>query len=65
VVRKVETIQSQGELEAKQVRISELENHLERYQATLDAQLGLLPAAKENPRSDSDDNPQTVSVSVE
>ena len=45
VVKKVETLQSGGELEAQQVRIQELENDLERYRATVDAQLGLLPAA--------------------
>ncbi len=45
VVRKVETLQSSGEVEAQQVRISELENDLRRYRATVDAQLGLLPAA--------------------
>jgi hypothetical protein len=45
VVKKVETIQGDGELEAQQVRIEELENDLQRYRATVDAQLGLLPAA--------------------
>jgi uncharacterized integral membrane protein len=45
VVRKVETLQDQGEREAQAVRIQELENDLERYRATVDAQLGLLPAA--------------------
>lgn len=45
VVRKVETLQSSGDVEAQQVRISELENDLRRYRATVDAQLGLLPAA--------------------
>ena len=45
VVRKVETLQDVSELEAKQVRIQELEHDLERYRATVDAQLGLLPAA--------------------
>ena len=45
VVRKVEAIQNQGEMEAQQVRIQELENDLQRYRATVDAQLGLLPAA--------------------
>jgi uncharacterized integral membrane protein len=45
VVRKVETMQDQGEREAQAVRIQELENDLERYRATVDAQLGLLPAA--------------------
>jgi uncharacterized integral membrane protein len=45
VVRKVETLQDQGEREAQAVRIQELENDLDRYRATVDAQLGLLPAA--------------------
>jgi hypothetical protein len=45
VARKVETMQRQGEFEAQQVRIQELENDLQRYRATVDAQLGLLPAA--------------------
>ncbi len=45
VVRKVEAIQNQSEVEAQQVRIQELENDLQRYRATVDAQLGLLPAA--------------------
>jgi hypothetical protein len=45
VVKKVEALQNQNELEAQQVRIQELENDLQRYRATVDAQLGLLPAA--------------------
>jgi hypothetical protein len=45
VVKKVETLQESGELEAQQVRIRELENDLQRYRATVDAQLSLLPAA--------------------
>jgi uncharacterized integral membrane protein len=45
VVRKVEALQNQSEMEAQQVRIRELENDLQRYRATVDAQLGLLPAA--------------------
>ena len=45
VVKKVESLQDQGEREADLVRIRELENDLERYRATVDAQLGLLPAA--------------------
>ena len=48
VVRKVETLQNSGEQEAQRVRIEELENDLQRYRATVDAQLGLLPAAGEN-----------------
>lgn len=45
MVKKVETLQQAGEREAQQVRIQELENDLQRYRATVDAQLGLLPAA--------------------
>jgi len=45
VVKKVETLQDQGAIEAQQVRIQELESDLQRYRATVDAQLGLLPAA--------------------
>jgi uncharacterized integral membrane protein len=45
VVKKVETLQDATEKEAQQVRIQELENDLQRYRATVDAQLGLLPAA--------------------
>ena len=45
VVRKVETLQSPAEVEAQQVRIQEMESELQRYRATVDAQLGLLPAA--------------------
>ena len=45
VVKKVETLQDNGAIEAQQVRIQELESDLQRYRATVDAQLGLLPAA--------------------
>lgn len=48
VVRKVEALRRQSEVEAQQVRIRELENDLQRYRATVDAQLGLLPAAGES-----------------
>ncbi|MDA0887528.1 MAG: DUF1049 domain-containing protein, partial [Cyanobacteria bacterium] len=40
-----EAVRSQSEAAAQQVRIEELENDLQRYRATVDAQLGLLPAA--------------------
>ncbi|MCS5697629.1 LapA family protein [Cyanobium sp. FGCU-52] len=59
VVKKVETLQDEGEREAQQVRIRELENDLQRYRATVDAQLGLLPAAGE-----SSGKPATETVSV-
>ena len=48
VVRKVEALQNDGVQEAQRVRIEELENDLQRYRATVDAQLGLLPAAGES-----------------
>ena len=48
VVRKVEAMQSESDYAAQQVRIEELENDLQRYRATVDAQLGLLPAAGES-----------------
>jgi len=70
VVQKVETLQDQGELEARQVRIRELENDLERYRATVDAQLGLLPAAGGSSATAGDRSPSPeaghgVSVSVD
>ena len=43
VVKKVEALQSLGDLEAQQVRIRDLETDLQRTRASLDAQLGLLP----------------------
>ncbi|MFM7266814.1 MAG: lipopolysaccharide assembly protein LapA domain-containing protein [Cyanobium sp.] len=45
VVKKVEGMQSQEDREAQQVRIRDLENDLQRTRASLDAQLGLLPAS--------------------
>ena len=55
VVRKVETLQSPDELQAQQVRIQEMESELQRYRATVDAQLGLLPAAGQSGGSSNDD----------
>ncbi len=60
VVRKVEAITNQSEFEAQQVRIRELENDLQRYRATVDAQLGLLPAAGESSASSSDEQDASV-----
>jgi uncharacterized integral membrane protein len=57
VIRKVETLQEQSELEAQQVRIQELENDLQRYRATVDAQLGMLPAAGGSSGSTALDHP--------
>jgi len=44
VVRRVEAMQGEEGDEATQVKIEELERDLARYRATVDAQLGLLPA---------------------
>lgn len=57
VIRKVETLQEQSEVEAQQVRIQELENDLQRYRATVDAQLGMLPAAGGSSGSTALDHP--------
>jgi hypothetical protein len=51
VVKKVESIQELGERQAQDVRIQELESDLDRYRATVDAQLGLLPAAGQSSAS--------------
>ena len=48
VVKRVESQTDPGEYEAQQVRIRELEEDVQRYRATVDAQLGLLPAAGES-----------------
>jgi len=48
VVKRVETQINPGEVEAQQVRIRELEEDVQRYRATVDAQLGMLPAAGES-----------------
>ena len=64
VVRKVEAINGQSEMEAQQVRIRELENDLQRYRATVDAQLGLLPAAGESSGSSTEDSDATVTVTM-
>ncbi|QNG29388.1 LapA family protein [Synechococcus sp. LTW-R] len=48
VVKRVENQMDPGEIEAQQVRIRELEEDVQRYRATVDAQLGLLPAAGES-----------------
>ena len=62
VVKKVETLQDGGEREAQQVRIQELEHDLERYRATVDAQLGLLPAAGGSSGTASDSGELSVTV---
>jgi hypothetical protein len=62
VVKKVEGLQNQEDLEAQQVRIRDLENDLQRTRASLDAQLGLLPASG---GSSVAQDAESVSVTVE
>jgi hypothetical protein len=62
VVKKVEGLQSQEDLEAQQVRIRDLENDLQRTRASLDAQLGLLPASG---GSSGTQPSETISVTIE
>lgn len=62
VVKKVEGLQSQEDLEAQQVRIRDLENDLQRTRASLDAQLGLLPASGESSGTQAT---ESVSVTIE
>ena len=64
VVRQVESLQNTRDQEAQQVRIEELENDLQRYRATVDAQLGLLPAARTDAEGGSDGN-EAVSIAVD
>ena len=64
VLRKVEAVQSQGEFAAQEVRIQELENDLQRYRATVDAQLGLLPAAGQSSAPANPDAAEAMTVSV-
>jgi len=62
VVKKVEGLQSQEDLEAQQVRIRDLEIDLQRTRASLDAQLGLLPASG---GSSGTQPSETISVTIE
>ena len=48
VVKRVESQVNPSDVEAQQVRIRELEEDVQRYRATVDAQLGMLPAAGES-----------------
>ena len=65
VVKKVETLQDPSEIEAQQVRIEELENDLQRYRATVDAQLGLLPAAGQTSAGEASEPGSTITLSME
>jgi len=46
MLNNVDQFSREGELEAQQVRIKDLESDLNRYRATVQTQLGLLPSAK-------------------
>ncbi|MCX5966292.1 MAG: lipopolysaccharide assembly protein LapA domain-containing protein [Cyanobacteria bacterium] len=65
VVKKVQTLQDPDEAEAQQVRIRELENDLQRYRATVDAQLGLLPAAGQTSGREAAVPIEAASISME
>jgi hypothetical protein len=65
VVKKVETLQDPSEVEAQQVRIQELENDLQRYRATVDAQLGLLPAAGQTSAREPEEHGSTSALAME
>lgn len=53
MLKSVERFSKASEFEAQQVRIQELETDLNRYRATVETQLGLLPSAgKEDSRSE-------------
>ena len=65
VVKKVETLRDPDEAEAQQVRIQELENDLQRYRATVDAQLALLPAAGQTSSRETAVQSETALVSME
>ncbi|TGH26442.1 MAG: hypothetical protein ERJ68_01975 [Aphanocapsa feldmannii 277cI] len=56
VIRRVEDQVAEKEAQAQQVRIQDMQQDLDRYKATLDAQLGLLPASVERSESISSDN---------
>ncbi len=51
MLRSVERFSKASEFEAQQVRIQELETDLNRYRATVETQLGLLPSAGEEDSS--------------
>ena len=57
----VERLGKSTEFEAQQVRIQELETDLDRYRATVQTQLGLLPSGNSDSASSSTANP-TVDI---
>lgn len=72
MLKQVELINDENETESQQVRIQELETDLNRYRATVQTQLGLLPAsnsaneaseeASEEEEGEEHDHDKTVSI---
>ena len=60
MLNSVERFSQASEFDAQQVRIQELETDLNRYRATVETQLGLLPAASQNDQSETE---ATVQIS--
>ena len=60
MLNNVERFSNASEFEAQQVRIQELEVDLNRYRATVETQLGLLPSAE---TSDSSHDSPSIEVS--
>ena len=60
MLKSVERFSQASEFDAQQVRIQELETDLNRYRATVETQLGLLPSASQNDQSETE---ATVQIS--
>ena len=60
MLNSVERFSQASEFDAQQVRIQELETDLNRYRATVETQLGLLPSASQNDQSETE---ATVQIS--
>ena len=60
MLNSVERFSNASEFDAQQVRIQELETDLNRYRATVETQLGLLPSASQNDQSETE---ATVQIS--
>jgi uncharacterized integral membrane protein len=56
MLNNVDQVHREGELEAQQVRIKDLESDLNRYRATVETQLGLLPSAQSAGSDHGDDH---------
>ena len=60
MLNSVERFSNASEFDAQQVRIQELETDLNRYRATVETQLGLLPSASQDDQSETE---ATVQIS--